>query len=269
MGLSMKSIVSFVVLFLIVYFFCWTTESLDAFVLNNSVRCEIGYDYRTDICKDQSKSNCSGWSPPLFCWRIDPVENKRSQHGLNEREKAETTEMESAGFVWDPAGHPRWTHPILEVTALREHWMRDHDWDKRRAKKIAEAASLRLFADLRLGARFRLQNHIDTRRQVYVKLGSSSVARWEDVKDQQVFTDFRQSDFRVVELFEPFEQLTTAELEVLPKLPGVWIALADWHASKSAEAESQDYIEPMKWHDKREAQCKATAAAIEARWING
>lgn len=202
---------------------------------------------------------------------------KRNQHGLNESEKAETDQMEAAGFTWDPArGMPRWTHRPLQLTALREHWMRDADWDKRRAEKIVEAAKLRRFDWLALGTRFRWQRHVDSRRRVYVKLDVDMVVQWEGSKQPTIgiqhvhsIMDLAAADREVVELFEPLDALTFGELEKLPKLPGVWTALADWHASQSAEAESQDYIEPMKWHDERQAMCKKIAADIQHQWENG
>jgi len=201
---------------------------------------------------------------------------KRNQDGLTDREKAETNEMESAGFVWDPTGDPRWTHPVLEVTVLRHRWMRDHDWDKHRAKKIAEARGLIPFRELAIGARFRFRKEVDPNRRVYVKLpgipgmAEFQVIEWTGYAVQHVPQGLSNEDVRqIVERFEPFAELTPAEFERLPTFPQVWTALAEWHSSQSAEAESQDWVEPMRWHDEREAMCRTIAADIATAWING
>jgi len=50
-------------------------------------------------------------------------------------------EMNAAGFTWDPShqGYARWTHMTAGVTALRQPYMSDQQWDEHQQKKIAEA----------------------------------------------------------------------------------------------------------------------------------
>lgn len=261
------------------YLVWWLLEGFTAWGENMGVRCELGYDPLTHICIDRThgaESPCSGWSPPLLCWRRETVIEKRNQHGLNEREKSETEKMEAAGFVWDPNGYPRWSCSKLELTALRQPWMKDSDWDKHLAQMIAEAGKLRRFDELPFGTRFRLQRHIDTRRLVYVKLDVDTVIPWKGPAivtslPQGVLSlrDVRPENWRIVELFEPFADLPPAELENLPTFPQVWTALADWHAWQSACAEAADYIESSKWHDEREEKCKQKAAELTRIRENG
>lgn len=202
---------------------------------------------------------------------------KRNQHGLNEHEKAETEQMEAAGFEWNPGtnGAPRWDNWPLLVTALREHWMRDVDWDKRRAEKVAEAARSCRFEELPLGTRFRWRKHVDSRRRVYVKLDVDMVIEWKGPQPVAVLqspipiSDLAPVDREVVEPFEPFADLVPGELENLPGFPEVWTALADWHSCQSTMAEAADYIESSRWHDGREETCKAKAAELMQRRENG
>lgn len=199
---------------------------------------------------------------------------RRNQQGLTKRELAETEQMEAAGFEWNPStgGMGRWDHWPLQLTAIREHWMRDADWDKRRAEKIVEASRLRRYDDLPLGSRFRLQRHIDTRRRVYVKLGGPAIVEWRDSKTHPIaenITTLSAVDRTVVELFEPFDNLPPGELEKLPEFPEVWTALADWHSCQSAMAEAADYIESSKWHDAREKACKERSKELLQKLENG
>lgn len=49
--------------------------------------------------------------------------------------------MEMAGFIWDPShqGYARWTHRKTGVTALRQPYMTDAQWEEHKIKKIEEA----------------------------------------------------------------------------------------------------------------------------------
>lgn len=203
---------------------------------------------------------------------------ERNTDGLTEAEKAETAQMEAAGFEWDPArGYARWTHMKVGVTALRELWMtRDVDWDKHRARKILEASRLRRFDDVALGTRFRYPHD---RQRIWVKIGNGGtsgenlVALWagpDVVSPPRYLSEVVDRYRTVVELFEPFDGLVTpSELEELPKLAGVWSALADWHDYQAAGAEAADSPDSSKWHDEHSAKHHATAAAIQKRWEDG
>lgn len=185
--------------------------------------------------------------------------------------------MEAAGFEWNPGtnGAPRWDNWPLLVTALRETWMCDLDWETRRKQKVAEAARSRRFEELPLGTRFRWRKHVDSRRRIFVKLDIDMVVEWEGTKrhtsgiqNVHPIMDLAPVDREVVEPFEPFADLVPGELESLPEFPEVWTALADWHANQSAMAEAMDYLEPAKWHDEREKACKQKAAELTQRREN-
>ena len=49
--------------------------------------------------------------------------------------------MMSAGFQWDPPwnGYPRWTHFATGVTALRQPYMTEQQWQEHKEKKVLEA----------------------------------------------------------------------------------------------------------------------------------
>lgn len=54
----------------------------------------------------------------------------------------ETARMQQAGFIWDPShqGYARWTHTPTGVTALRQPYMTDQQWNEHKGKKCVEAA---------------------------------------------------------------------------------------------------------------------------------
>jgi len=189
---------------------------------------------------------------------------------------AERQQMEKAGFNYDETGNGRvrWTHERLGLTALREDWMRERDWDRRRAEKIAEAACLRRFRDLPLGARFRFQRDADSKRLVYVKLpgipgfAEFQIVQWTDLAGMTNEPKGLSAEdiARVVEPLEPFDHLRPSEVEQLPGLPGVWEALADWHDNQAATAEAMDFIQSSKWHDERAKLYRTRSSQILKRW---
>jgi hypothetical protein len=201
--------------------------------------------------------------------------------GLTEAEKAETAQMEAAGFKWDPSpnGYARWTHAKVDTVALYEPWMRAVDWERRRAQKIAEAGKLRRYDEIAFGTRFRF---LRDRRTIWVKIGnrgthgSPLIVQWQGV-DTVTQPNYRLADANadrydsmIVELYEPFEGLMRpSEVEELPKLVGVWEALADWHDYQSAGAEAADAIESSKWHDEHSKAHRATAVQIKKKWEDG
>lgn len=151
--------------------------------------------------------------------------------------------------------------------------MRDADWDRRRAEKIVEAAKLRRFDALPLGARFRWRTLNDTRRHlVYVKLTDNDVILWTGLlgnNETRPIDDLPAIDREVVELFEPFDNLLSGELEKLPEFPEVWTALADWHANQSATADAMDCRESSKWHDAREKACQQKSKELLKKLEDG
>lgn len=50
-------------------------------------------------------------------------------------------DMKAAGFEWDPShqGYPRWTHTKTGITALRQPYMTDQQWEAHKRVKVAEA----------------------------------------------------------------------------------------------------------------------------------
>jgi len=197
----------------------------------------------------------------------------RSLEGLNSQEIAEALEMQAAGFTWDTtqSGRARWTHERLEMTVLREDWMRDADWQKHRRKKLAESRKLRRFEDLPPGARFRMLQHVDSTRAVFIKMTDQSIVQWVNENRWSIvkLTEIQTINMKIVELFEPLADMLTCEQEKLAELPEVWAALADWHAWQSSSAEAADCSSSSKWHDEREAVCKKMAAALLEKRENG
>jgi len=56
----------------------------------------------------------------------------------------ERKQMTAAGFEWDPAqglarDYVRWSHFRKGVTALRQPYMSDEQWEQHKVEKIAEA----------------------------------------------------------------------------------------------------------------------------------
>ncbi len=53
----------------------------------------------------------------------------------------EKKRMQAAGFKWDPAhnGYPRWTHFSTSVTALRQPYMTEQQWQIHKEEKVLEA----------------------------------------------------------------------------------------------------------------------------------
>lgn len=52
----------------IVYGVGWFMMGFTAWGQNGGIKCEIGYNPVTHLCADPYTSECSGWSPPGFCW---------------------------------------------------------------------------------------------------------------------------------------------------------------------------------------------------------
>lgn len=184
--------------------------------------------------------------------------------------------MEQAGFAWDPTGNarPRWTHPVVGITALREDWMRDDHWLKRCQEKIAEAQGLIPFRDLAIGARFRFRRETDSKRHVYIKLpgipGSAEfqVIAWTNETAQHVPQDVSGEDARrIVERFEPLGELTPHELAELPNCPNMWESLADYHDNQAAQFHAMGgYPEATRYHDQRGKLFHERAKEITKRW---
>lgn len=51
-------------------------------------------------------------------------------------------DMNKAGFEWDPShqGYARWTHAKTGVTALRQPYMSDQQWEAHKRQKAQEAS---------------------------------------------------------------------------------------------------------------------------------
>ena len=61
----------------------------------------------------------------------------------------ERGQMDAAGFTWDPTepwagAYPRWTHFDKNITALRQPYMTDQQWESQKATKIEEASNFKV-----------------------------------------------------------------------------------------------------------------------------
>lgn len=64
-----ESVCAVVMIVALGYLATWGLSGFTDWGQNGSVKCEIGYDPVTSMCVDPYESECSGWSPPLFCIR--------------------------------------------------------------------------------------------------------------------------------------------------------------------------------------------------------
>jgi hypothetical protein len=180
--------------------------------------------------------------------------------------------MEAGGFQWDPSsnGYARWTCTKngVQITSLRQPWMNDADWRAHCQQKLAEAATFRIFKDIPLGCRFQFHNSMDNKHWIFVKLDENSYVRWTD---SNTHGEVRKTPWTDLELrvIEPLDGLSLNEQVALMRHPDTWRGLADWHDSKSAEAEAQDYMECSKYHDERAKEYNRRADAILRQWENG